>query len=101
MAAMHGLEPADGEDVELALTVLHPRSRRLALRRLVLARANRTRTGDVGAVDHAVASLLLTARMERTPGYAETCAAGSPSMVAMDVADVVAALEAHHRDPAT
>jgi hypothetical protein len=102
MTASSGTDVTGEDDgVALAFTRLSPRGRRLALRRLANARANRARTGDDGAVDHVVASLLLTAALERNPEYARSLARPAPCNEAMDVADVVARLEAHDRGRAS
>lgn len=101
MTATSGTDVFGGDDVVAALTRLPDRGRRLALRRLANARASRARTGDEQAVDHAVASLLLTARMERNPEYARALAHPAPCTEAMDAADVVARLEAHDRGGAS
>ena len=101
MTAISGTDVTGGDDVAAAFTRLSDRGRRLALRRLANARANRARTGDGGAVDHVVASLLLTARMERNPEYARALARPAPCTEAMDVVDVVAGLEAHDRGGAS
>lgn len=105
MTASSGTDVTDvtGEDdaVAVALTRLSGRGRRLALRRLAHARADRARTGDGGAVDHVVAGLLLTARLERNPEYARALARPAPCDEAMDVADVVARLGAHDRGGAS
>ncbi|GGS31682.1 MULTISPECIES: hypothetical protein [Actinokineospora] len=87
--------------ITVALSALPPKGRRVAMRRLALALANQQRTGDTTVVRHYLESLVLTARMMRTPGYAEAVAAPSQSEADLDVGDVIGRLEAHDRDPGT
>jgi hypothetical protein len=87
--------------ITVALAALPARGRRIAMRRLALALANQQRTGDTTVVRHFLESLSLTARMVRTPGYAESNASRSHSEADLDVGDVIARLEAHDRDPGT
>lgn len=87
--------------ITVALAALPARGRRIAMRRLALALANQQRTGDTTVVRHYLESLSMTARMVRTPGYAEALAAPSHSEGDLDVGDVIARLEAHDRDPGT
>lgn len=83
----------------VALSALPPRGRRIALRRLALALANQKRTGDVSVVDRFIESLMLTARLARTPDYASAMAEDVEPGESFEVADVVARLErAHDRD---
>ncbi|MGX7826124.1 hypothetical protein ACTG9Q_13635 [Actinokineospora sp. 24-640] len=87
--------------ITVALSALPAKGRRIAMRRLALALANQQRTGDTTVVRHFLESLVLTARMVRTPGYAEAIATRSHSETDLDVGDVVARLEAHDRDSGT
>jgi hypothetical protein len=71
------------------------------LRRLIRAVARYERTGDATVVEHFMASLDLTARMERNPAYvlatAECEAPGEPR----DIDDVIAGIEARQRGDGT
>lgn len=87
--------------ITVALSALPVKGRRIAMRRLALALANQQRTGDTTVVRHFLESLVLTARMVRTPGYAEAIATRPHSEADLDVGDVVARLEAHDRDSGT
>lgn len=87
--------------ITVALAALPAKGRRLAMRRLALALANQQRTGDTTVVRHFLESLSLTARMVRTPGYAESLASRSHSEADLDVGDVIARLEAQDSDPGT
>lgn len=87
--------------ITVALAALPAKGRRVAMRRLALALANQQRTGDTSVVRHYLESLSMTARLVRTPGYAEALAAASHSEEDLEVGDVIARLEAHDRDPGT
>lgn len=70
-----------------------------ALRRLMTVIAQHERTDDPTLLEHYLRSLLMTAYMEQDEAYllasAEPEAPGEPR----DVADVIAGIEAGHRDP--
>jgi hypothetical protein len=99
--ARSGLTRSAADTITVALSALPAKGRRIAMRRLALALANQQRTGDTTVVRHFLESLALTARMVRTPGYAEAIASRSDSETDLDVGDVVARLEAHDRDSGT
>jgi hypothetical protein len=87
--------------IVVALNSLPSWGHQEVLRRLIQVVARYERTGDVALVDHFMASLAMTARMERDPAYvmatAQTEAPGEPR----DVQDVIAAIEARHRGDGT
>jgi hypothetical protein len=106
MAAGSGVRKSKADDraadvITVALAALPARGRRIAMRRLALALANQQRTGDTSVVRHFLESLSLTARLVRTPGYAEANASRSHCDTDLDVGDVIARLEAHDRDSGT
>jgi len=89
------------DQIVVALNSLPSWGHQEVLRRLIQVVARYERTGDVALVDHFMASLAMTARMERDPAYvmatAEVEAPGEPR----DVQDVIAAIEARHRGDGT
>jgi hypothetical protein len=89
------------DQIVVALNNLPSWGHQEVLRRLIRVVARYERTGDTTVVDHFMASLAMTVRMERNPAYvmatAESEAPGEP----MDIQDVIAGIEARHRGDGT
>ncbi len=81
-----------------ALRLLPEWGRDEALRRLMVVIAQQGRTDDSGVVDHFLRSLLMTAHMERDTAYQLATAERETSVEPLDIADVIAGIEARDSD---
>lgn len=66
--------------------------------RLLTALADHERTGDLSAVEHFAESLVMTARMERSPAFLSTVENSEAPAEPRDIHEVVAEIEARHDD---
>ncbi|HEX3591578.1 MAG TPA: hypothetical protein VHV74_18310 [Pseudonocardiaceae bacterium] len=64
--------------------------------RLLLVLRHNEQTGDIAAVEHFTESLVLTARMERSPAFLATSESTETPGEPRDVREVVAEIEARH-----
>lgn len=66
--------------------------------KLMTVLADHERTGDLSAVEHFADSLVMTARMERSPAFLATAERSETPGEPRDIQDVVAEIEARHDD---
>lgn len=85
------------DQIVVALNNLPSDGHQEVLRRLIHVVARYERTGDTSAVDHFMASLTMTARMERDPAYVMATAQREAPGEPRDITDVIAQIEARHR----
>ncbi|HEX3648495.1 MAG TPA: hypothetical protein VHV49_08705 [Pseudonocardiaceae bacterium] len=71
------------------------------LRQLIRTLAHYEHTGDLAVIDHFIASLEMTARMERNPAYLLASTVREEPGEPLDLEDVIAGIEARHRGDGT
>ena len=68
------------------------------LRRLAAVTAHLDKTGDLKPVEHFCESLVMTARAQRCPAYLRVTAEAETPGEPRDIREVIAEIEARHRD---
>ena len=79
-------------------SMLPPDCQQEVLRRLAAAVALHDRTGDLAPVQHFSESLVMTARAARCPAYLRATAVAEAPSEPRDIDEVIAEIEARHRD---
>lgn len=89
------------DQIVVALNGLPSWGQEPVLRRLIRTLAHYEHTGDLTIIDHFIASLEMTARMERNPDYVLATTVREEPGEPLDLADVIAGIEARHRGDGT
>jgi hypothetical protein len=84
------------DQIVVALNGLPSWGQEPVLRRLIRTLAHYEHTGDLSIIDHFIASLQMTARMERNPAYVLAAAVREEPSEPRDLEDVIAGIEARH-----
>lgn len=91
------MDSARLDQIVVALNSLPSWGHQQVLRRLIEVVSRYERTGDTSVVDHFMASLKMTVRMEGDPAYVMATAQREEPGEPRDVEDVIARIEARHR----
>ncbi len=94
-------DPKLADALMMTFSMLPQECQTEVLRRLAGAVAHHDKTGDLKPVEHFCESLVMTVRAQRCAAYLRVTAESESPGEPRDISDVIAEIEARHRDQGT
>jgi hypothetical protein len=85
----------------VTFNMLPPDCQTMVLQRLANVVAHHDKTGDLKPIEHFAESLVMTARAQRCAAYLRVTAEAESPGEPRDIQEVIAEIEARHRDQGT
>jgi len=91
-------DPKLADSLMMTFNMLPKECQNEVLRRLAAVTAHHDKTGDLKPVEHFCESLVMTVRAQRCAAYLRVTAEAETSSEPRDIQEVIAEIEARHRD---